>query len=570
MKRLIILLPVLLTVACDWSGKKEERYTGLVADSAMVVSAHPIASTIGVEIMKKGGNAIDAAIAVQFALAIVFPEAGNIGGGGFMLYRDKQGKTHALDFREKAPAQSFPDMYLDDTGNVIQGLTTEGHLASGIPGSVDGMVEAHKKFGSLPWKELVQPAIDLALHGHVLTKNAAHHLNHIQDHLREFNTTLPEFLLNHWSEGDTIKWIDLGHTLERIRDEGRAGFYEGKTADDLVAEMRTGNGLITHEDLKNYKSRWLEPIKGSYKEYTILSMPPPSSGGIALIQMLKAVEAYPIRTWGHNRAKTIHLLTEVERRAFADRSKYMGDPAFFDVPERELLDYEYIAERMSSFRPDKATPSTEVQPGIIAGYESSETTHISIIDKDGNAVAVTTTLNDWFGSKVVVNGSGFFLNDEMDDFSAKPGVPNMYGVIGGEANKIEPGKTMLSSMTPAIIEKNGEVFMIAGSPGGSRIITAVFQSILNVIEFDMGMQEAVDARRVHSQWLPDAVFPERGAFAARDSITLVEMGHRVKPLDELSKGLTSIGRVDAILVLSNGKLEAGADRSRGDDAAAGY
>lgn len=569
MKRIIILLPVLLAVACQWN-EKPERYAGLVADSAMVVSAHPIASNIGVEIMKKGGNAIDAVIAVQFALTIVFPEAGNIGGGGFMLYRENQGKTHALDFREKAPGLSHPDMYLDEAGNVVTGLNTEGHLASGIPGSVDGMVEAHKKFGSLPWAELVQPAIDLALKGHVLTKNAASHLNYIQDKLKEFNTTLPGFLINDWSEGDTIKWIELGHTLERIRDEGRAGFYEGKTADDLVAEMKTGNGIITHEDLKNYKSRWLEPIRGAYKEYTIISMPPPSSGGIALIQMLKAIETYPLSTWGHNSAKTIHLLTEVERRAFADRSKYMGDPSFFEVPVRELLDYEYIGKRMSSFNPIKATPSTAIQPGIIKGYESSETTHISIIDKNGNAVAVTTTLNDWFGSKVVVSGSGFFLNDEMDDFSAKPGVPNMYGVIGGEANKIGPGKTMLSSMTPAIIEKNGEVFMIVGSPGGSRIITAVFQAILNVIEFDMSMQEAVDAKRVHSQWLPDGIFPERGALGAKDSIKLVGMGHQVRPLDELSKGLTSIGRVDAILVLKNGKLEGGADRSRGDDAAAGY
>jgi gamma-glutamyltranspeptidase/glutathione hydrolase len=568
-KRITLLSLVIISVSCT-SKKEEVRYSGLQADSAMVVCAHPIAAQVGVDIMRKGGNAIDAAIATQFALTIVFPEAGNIGGGGFMVYREAQGQSYALDYRERAPAQAHPDMYLDESGNVISGLSTEGHLASGIPGSVDGMIEAHKKFGKLPWATLVQPAIDLALNGHPLTKRAAEHLNGVQDHLKKYNSVLPEFLIRDWMEGDTIRWIELGHTLERIRDSGRAGFYEGKTAEDLVAEMKRGNGIITHDDLKNYKSRWLDPLQGSYKDYNIISMPPPSSGGIVLLQMLKLIESFPLRTWDHNSAKAVHLLTEVERRAFADRSFYLGDPSFVKVPVDKLLDSQYINERMSSFHDSHATPSSDVNPGTIPGYESTETTHISIVDKDGNAVAVTTTLNDWFGSKVVVSGSGFFLNDEMDDFSAKPGVPNMYGVTGGEANKIEPGKTMLSSMTPTIVEKNGKLFMIAGSPGGSRIITSVFQVILNVVEYDMGMQQAVDAKRFHSQWLPDAIFPEHGLLQPKDSLTLTQFGHVIRPLSDLEKSLTKVGRTDCILVLPNGKLEGGADRFRGDNAAKGF
>lgn len=568
-KRLTLLSLVIIVVSCT-TRKAEDHPSGLLADSAMVVCAHPIASQVGVDIMRKGGNAIDAIIATQFALAIVFPEAGNIGGGGFMVYREAQGQSFALDFRERAPSLAHADMYLDESGNVIDGLSTEGHLASGIPGSVDGMIEAHKKFGTLPWATLVQPAIDLALNGHRLTKRAAEHLNELQEDLKKYNSIPPEFLIKAWNEGDTIRWIDLGHTLERIRDSGRAGFYEGKTADDLVAEMKRGNGIITHDDLKNYKSRWLDPLLGRYKEYKIIAMPPPSSGGIVLLQMLKLIESFPLRNWGNNSVKSIHLITEVERRAFADRSFYLGDPSFFAVPVDNLLDDQYIHERMSTFNDNHATPSREVKPGTIQGYESTETTHISIVDKYGNAVAVTTTLNDWFGSKVVVSGSGFFLNDEMDDFSAKPGVPNMYGVTGGEANKIEPGKTMLSSMTPTILEKNGKLFMIAGSPGGSRIITSVFQVILNVVEHNMGMQEAVDAKRFHSQWLPDAIFPERGLLQQKDSLLLTQIGHTIRPLSDLEKGLTKVGRTDCILILPNGKLEGGADRSRGDDVAKGF
>jgi gamma-glutamyltranspeptidase/glutathione hydrolase len=569
MKRCTLLSLVIIAVSCYSNVEHKQKVTGLIADSAMVVSAHPLASKIGIEIIQKGGNAIDAAVATQFALAIVFPEAGNIGGGGFMVMRDANGNLSALDYRERAPSKASRDMYLDSTGTVIDGLSTKGGLSSGIPGSVDGMIEMHKKFGTLPWADLVQPAIDLALKGFPLTAHAAENLNDIQDDLKKYNTITPEFLLKTWKAGDSIHWTELGHTLERIRDKGRDGFYSGQTADDLVAEINRGNGIITHDDLKNYKSKWVTPLVGSYKSYKIISMPPPSSGGVALLQLLKSVEPYPIKKWGHNNFQTIHLLTEAERRAYADRAYHLGDPEFVNVPTGQLVSDKYIADRMKNFDLEKATPSTNIRQGELNEHEPTETTHLSIIDAKGNAVSITTTLNDWFGSRVLVAGSGFFLNDEMDDFSMKPGVPNSYGVIGGKANEIQPGKTMLSSMTPTIIERDGKLFMVIGSPGGPRIITAIFQAFLNVVEHDMGMQEAVDARRTHSQWFPDAIFPEPGAINREDSLKLVKFGHRIEALSVLDKGLDALGRVDAILVLTNGKLEGGADHSRGDDTAAG-
>jgi gamma-glutamyltranspeptidase/glutathione hydrolase len=481
-----------------------------------------------------------------------------------MIVRKNDGTTAALDYREKAPGKATTEMFLDKQGEVIEDLSTAGHLASGVPGSVDGMVTAHERFGSLPWKELVQPAIDLALGGFQVTEREAGWYNDFRESFDTYNTVKPEFLYREqWNAGDTIRWEDLGHTLERIRDNGRSGFYEGKTADDIVAEMERGKGLISREDLASYKSVWREAFTASYRNHKIISMPPSSSGGICLVQLLKSVEPFDINRMKHNSAEHVHLMVEAERRVYADRSRFLGDPDFYKVPTTELADANYNNARMTSFDPNRATPSAQIQPGSIAGYESEETTHFSIVDKWGNAVAVTTTINGWFGSYVVVAGSGFFLNNEMDDFSSKPGAPNMFGVLGGEANKIEPGKRMLSAMTPTIVEKDGKLLMVLGTPGGSTIITSVFQVIQNVIDFGMGMQEAVDARRVHSQWMPDVISPEEGSISKEDSIKLVNMGHTFAPRE-------NIGRVDAILVLPNGKLEGGADRTRGDDSAAGY
>lgn len=561
-KRLFYLSAVILIASC-MPDNKPPAVTGLLADSAMVVSAHPLASEVGVEIMKKGGNAIDAAIATQLALAVVFPAAGNIGGGGFMVLRLNSGETAALDYREKAPSMATTDMYLDSAGNVIPNLSIEGHLASGVPGSVDGMVEAHQRYGSLPWPMLVQPAIDLALKGFALTEREAQWLNELQENLTRYNTVVPEFLIRtKWKSGDSIRWTDLGRTLERIRDNGRAGFYEGKTADDIVSEMKRGNGLITHDDLRAYHSVWRKPVTGQYKNYRVISMPPSSSGGICLLQLLEAVEPYPIGAWGYNTPETIHLMVEAERRVYADRSRYLGDPDFFEVPSDIMISEAYMKGRMKNFDSKKATSSNDIGSGEISGYESEETTHLSVVDTFGNAVSVTTTINGWFGSFVVVDGSGFFLNNEMDDFSAKPGVPNMFGVTGGEANKIEPNKRMLSAMTPTIVEKDNQLFMVVGSPGGSTIITSVFQVILNVIEHDMGMQQAVNAKRVHSQWQPDAIIPEYKAIREKDSLKLVKMGH-------VFQSRKAIGRVDAILVRPDGRLEGGAD-PRGDDRADGF
>lgn len=531
--------------------------------NGMVVSAHPLASKIGTDILKKGGNAVDAAVAVQFALSVVLPIAGNIGGGGFLIYRSADGKYDALDYREKAPGSSTETMYLDAEGHPVTDLSLFGQLASGVPGTVDGMVKAHAKYGKLSWEELIQPAIILAELGFPLTEAQAKELTDSHAQFAKWNPEGTAFTVREsWKPGELLVQKELAETLKLIQKQGRKGFYEGKTAQFIVDEMKSGNGIISLEDLKNYESVWRTPVVGSYKNYQIISMPPPSSGGIALISLLHSVENYPLRNWGFQSDSTVQVMVEAERRVYADRAEHLGDPDFFAVPQKELIQKEHSVKRMNSMNFNHATPSSEIKASRFIPKEKEETTHYSIVDKEGNAVSVTTTLNGGFGSFVVVKGAGFILNNEMDDFSVKPGAPNMYGLVGGKANAIQSNKRMLSSMTPTILEKDGKLFMVVGTPGGSTIITSVFQTILNVTEFDMDMQEAVAAPRFHHQWLPDEVFIDKTAFSDSVRNILTQKGYKLTERGPW-------GRVDGILIKEDGSYEGGAD-PRGDDFASGY
>jgi gamma-glutamyltranspeptidase/glutathione hydrolase len=526
-----------------------------------VVSAHPVASRVGVYILKKGGNAVDAAIATQLALAVVYPNAGNIGGGGFLIARLSDKQTVALDYREKAPLTASRNMYLDKNGNPLSQNSTRGPLSSGVPGTVAGLFES-LKYAKLPFDQLIEPAIFLAEHGFAITAREANSLNRLQEDLNTYNTVPNVFQRTApWKEGDLLIQKDLCNTLKRIKEKGKKGFYEGKTARLIVAEMKRAGGYVSLEDLKNYEAKWRTPHLFNYKNHSIISMPPPSSGGILIHQMLKMIEQFPIAQYGPLSERSVQLMTEVERRAYADRAEYMGDPDFYKVPVKAITDSNYLLGRMSNFDTAVAGNSQLIRPGQISAHESEETTHISIIDKEGNAVAVTTTLNDSYGSRTVVGGAGFLLNDEMDDFSIKPGVPNMYGAVGGEANAIEPGKRMLSSMTPTIVLKNNNPYLVVGTPGGTTIPTSVFQTIVDIIEFDMSPREAIDLPKFHHQWLPDTIYTEK-TFPDSTKLALENKGYKVTQRD-------NIGRTEVIRVNSDGTFDAAADK-RGDDSAVGY
>jgi gamma-glutamyltranspeptidase/glutathione hydrolase len=454
-------------------------------------------------------------------------------------------------------------MYLDNSKNVRDGLSTDTHLSSGVPGTVDGMIYAHSRYGKLPFNVVIQPAIDLAENGFCVTATQAHDLNSNRETFIVRNIIRPVFVKDSiWKEGDILVQKDLAETLKRIRDNGHDGFYSGKTARLIVREMKRGNGIVSEQDLKEYRSVSRVPLTAVYKGYKIITVPPPSSGGVILIQLLKMVDKYPVQEWGFNSPRTIHLTVEAERRSFADRSEYLGDPDFVKIPVNQLIDEKYLRERMSTFHENSASSSQEIRAGRPEGYESEETTHYSVVDSRGNAVAVTTTLNNTFGNSIVVDSAGFLLNNEMDDFSVKPGYPNMFGLVGGEANSVKPGKRMLSSMAPSIVEKDRSLFMVLGSPGGSTIPTTVFQVILDVLDFGMDIGQAVDAGRFHHQWLPDLISYEK---STADSLTvqkLTQMGHKMKER-------TAIGSVNAILILKGGRKAGGADK-RGNNSASGY
>lgn len=531
----------------------------VTASHGAVVSAHPLASQAGLQMLQQGGNAVDAAIATQLALAVVYPAAGNLGGGGFLVAHLKNGKDLAIDYREKAPSAASRNMYIDASGNANTKLSQDGHLASGVPGTIAGI------FASLPYakltiQQLIAPAITLAEKGFAITEREANSLNATQEQFSKLNTQANAFVRKRpWKAGDTLVQKDLAATLKRVSVNGRAGFYEGETAALIIAEMKRGKGLITEADLKAYEAKERTAVSFFYKDYRIVTMPLPSSGGVALQQMMGMVEKYPLATWGFHSVNAMQLMIEAERRAYADRAQFLGDPDFVKVPVKQLTSAAYLRERMKDYNPRQAGSSKLTGAGTV--YESDETTHLSVMDTEGNAVSVTTTLNGGYGSKVVVGGAGFFLNNEMDDFSVKPGVPNMYGLVGTEANAVAPGKRMLSSMTPTIVLKKDKPYIVAGTPGGSTIITSVFQTLLNILEFNLPTQQAVDAPKFHHQWLPDVVDVEED-FDETPLQGLRQMGYKV-----VSRG--AIGRTEVIKVNGKGQLEAVGDK-RGDDSAAGY
>ncbi|WP_428236268.1 gamma-glutamyltransferase [Gracilimonas sp.] len=565
MTYIVRLLLLLLTVVFTSHALSAQVLNSKTYENGLVVTADKYASEIGKEILMKGGNAVDAAVAVQFALAVTLPRAGNIGGGGFMVVHLANGEIAALDFREKAPQKATRDMYIRN-GEFKSDLSWEGILAVGVPGTVDGMIKALERYGRMPLDVVIQPAIKLAREGYSLSYSQAEDLNNHKDTFLKYQASSNYFTTGDttfFKEGDVFVQTDLAETLERVSRFGREGFYSGPVADAIVNEMERYRGLITYRDLRNYESKWREPIVAKYLGYKLHIMPPPSSGSVAIAQILEMIDDYPLAEMGHNSADYVHVLAEAMRRAFADRSYYLGDPDFVDIPIEEMTGESYNDRRVNSFSMDSATASSTLSHGQIQGYsESMETTHFSIIDKDGNAVAVTTTLNGSFGSHVSVTNAGFLLNNEMDDFSAQPGEPNAYGLIGAEANAIEPGKRMLSSMTPTIVTKDGKVDMVLGAAGGPRIITATLQSFLNRAIFGMRAQQATSAARFHHQWLPDVLMPGQFGLSPDTKRLLEAKGHKIFEIP-------NVGRAHNIFVEQNGDLSAGVD-PRGDGWASGY
>jgi gamma-glutamyltranspeptidase/glutathione hydrolase len=537
------------------------RKTAFVTHGA-VVSAHPLASSAGVAILRQGGNAFDAAITTQLVLAVVYPAAGNIGGGGFMVAHTANGRNITLDFREKAPAAATRDMYLDAAGNARTDLSQNGHLASGVPGAIAGIF-AELKYARLPIAKLIQPAIDIAENGFAISEAEARSLNYSQAAFKKYNTVPPVFIKEgSWKAGDTLIQKDLAKTLRLIRDKGAKGFYEGETARLIIGEMQRGKGIVTMSDLKGYTVKEREPSVFPYKQYTVVTMPLPSSGGVVLQQMLKMVEDQPLASYGFESPKAVHLMTEVERLAYADRAQYLGDQDYYSVPVDTLTSIAYLHRRMMAFQQDKAGSSKDISAGVL-NPKSEETTHFEVVDAEGNAVSITTTLNGGYGSKVVVGGAGFFLNNEMDDFSVKPGVPNMYGAVGNEANAIAPGKRMLSSMTPTLVLDKGKVALVVGTPGGTTITTSVFQTLVDILDFGLSPEDAVNKPKFHHQWLPDELYVEAG-FPDDVQQQLKAMGYTIT-----RRG--SIGRTEVIVIkpTPGHPIEAVGD-SRGDDTAEGY
>jgi len=525
---------------------------------AAVTSAHPLASMAGAAMMKEGGNAFDAAIATQFALAVVFPGAGNIGGGGFMLARKANGELIGIDYREAAPKKATADMYLDEKGNAIPSKSRDGALASGIPGSVAGMVSTHA-YAKLPLAVLIEPAIEYAEFGFVITEREASGLNGQRANFLKNSSAPSAFTKKEWKAGDTLYQPELAATLKRIQKKGLAGFYEGETAAYIVKEMEHTAGIISKEDLKNYHPKFRKPIEFEYRGNHIISFAPPSSGGIIIAQMLQMIAPFNVGAMGANTEASVSLMVEAQRRAYADRAEHMGDPDFWKVPTKTLTSNQYAQERMKDYVPGVAGSSKVTQAGQV--HESEQTTHFSVIDAEGNMVSITTTLNDTYGNKTIVAGAGFLLNNEMDDFSVKPGVPNMYGAIGGEANAIAPGKRMLSSMTPTLVTVNNKPYISIGTPGGTTIPNQVYEGLVNIIDHKMTIKEAIDAPRFHHQWIPDIVavepdFPENTFNALKaKGYTVTKRGR--------------FGRMDGIMILENGNRNAAGDK-RADDSVAGF